>query len=124
MCCGDGDKILQPLIDPPEPLKTLLTSQSQDAVEFCKNIWQYKAAFAFTPLGVQLDDRLRHGHRFSPFQIHSEIYHQIGTLEPAPRKPLIYAQHYLYNGEEVTNHCLEWNKQLNADTMRALDAML
>src|SRR5271167_4855567 len=110
MCCGDGDKNLQPLIDPPEPLKTLLTSQSQDAVEFRKNIRQYSATFAFTPLGVQLDDRLRHGHRFSPFQIHGEIYHQIRTLELAPRKPPIYAQHYLYDGEEATNHRLERNK--------------
>jgi hypothetical protein len=70
MRCSDGDEILQPLIDLPEPLKTILISRSHDAIEFRKNIRQYNAAFAFTSLGVQLDDRLRHGHRFSSFQIH------------------------------------------------------
>jgi hypothetical protein len=69
MCCGDGDKILQSIIEPPEALRALLTSQCHDVVMFRKHVRQYNAAFAFTSLGVQLDERFMHGHdKFSPFQ--------------------------------------------------------
>ena len=102
-CCNEGDKILTHIMDPHEPLYRLLTSAEADAVHFRKNIRQYNAAFTFTSLGVEMDDRLT-GNSFRLFQIHGEIYHQIGTLEPEPSNPPVYAQHYLYNGGEATEH--------------------
>jgi hypothetical protein len=97
MCCGVGDKILTRIIDPPKPLCRLLTSPEPKAVQFRTKIRQYNAAFAFTSLGVKIDDRLT-GNGFCPFQINGEIYHHIGTLDPDAGNQPVYAQHYPYDG--------------------------
>ena len=110
-------------MDPPEPLCRLLTSSDPDAAQFRNNIRQYNAAFAFTSLGAKLDDRLK-GDGLRPFQIHGEIYHQIGTLEPEPGQPPVYAQHYLYDGDEATAHRFERNPDLDRNVIRALETML
>ena len=123
MYCSEGDKILSRIMDPPEPLCRLLTSPESDAVQFRKNICQYNAAFTFTSLGVKLDDRFK-GDDLRPFQIHGEIYHQIGTLEPEPGQPPVYAQHYLYDRDEATEHRFERNPDLDRNVFRALETML
>src|SRR5579859_1808550 len=123
MCCNEGDKILKRIVHPPEPLYTLLTSPDPDAVQFRKNIRRYNAAFAFTSLGVDMDDRLT-GNGFRPFQIHGEIYHQIGTLEPEPGNRPVYAQHYLYDGDEATEHRFARNPDLDQNILRELETML
>jgi hypothetical protein len=71
-----------------------------------------------------LDERLRRGHECSLFQIHGEIYHQIGMLDPVPGRPPIYAQHYLYDREAATIQCLKRNEKLNEEITRALDVIL
>jgi len=123
MCCSEGDKILTRIVDPPEPLYRLLTSTELDAVLFRRNIRQYNAAFAFTSLGVKLDDRLT-GNSLCPFQIHGEIYHQIGTLEPELGKHPVYAQHYLYDGDEAIKHRFTRNPDLDRNVLRVLETML
>ena len=123
MCCNEGDKILSRIMEPSEPLYRLLTSPEPDAVQFRKNIRRYNATFAFISLGVKLDDRLK-GDDIRPFQIHGEIYHQIGTLEPEPGQPPIYAQHYLYDEDEATVHRFERNPDLDRNVFRALEIML
>jgi hypothetical protein len=44
-----------------------------------------RPAFAFTSIDVKLDGRLN-GDGLHPFQIHGEIYNEIGTLEFEPGK--------------------------------------
>jgi Helitron helicase-like domain at N-terminus len=70
-----------------------------------------------------MDDRLI-GNGFRPFQIHGEIYHQNGTLEPELGNHPVYAQHYLYDGDEATKHRLERNPDLDQNIRRALETML
>ena len=110
-------------MNPPEPLYRLLTSSEPETVQFRKNICQYNAAFAFTSLGVEMDDRLI-GHGYRPFQIHGEIYHQIGTLEPAPGDRPVYAQHYLYDGDDATKHQFARNPDLDRSILATLETML
>ena len=117
-CCNEGDKILTRITDPPEPLYRLLTSAEAEAVQFRENIRRYNAAFAFTSLGANLDDRLT-GNGFRPFQIHGEIYHQIGILDPEPGNRPVYAQHYLYDGDEATEHRFARNPNLNRNIVYA-----
>jgi hypothetical protein len=112
MCCSEGDKILSRIMDPSEPLCRPLTYAEPDAIQFRKNIRRYNAAFAFTSLGMKLDDRLK-GDGLRPFQIHGEIHHQFGTLEPEPGQSPVYAQHYLYDGDEATAHRFERNPNLD-----------
>jgi len=123
MCCGVGDKILTRIIALPEPLGRLLISHEPDAIRFRTKIRQYNAAFAFTSLGVKMDDRLT-GNGFRPFQIHGEIYHQIGTLDPEPESPPVYAQHYLYDGDEATEQRFAQNPDLDPNILGALETML
>ena len=88
MCCSEGDKILTRIADPPRPLFRLLTSAEPNILQFRRNIRQYNTAFAFTAsIDVKLDGRLK-GDCLLPFQIHGEIYNEIGTLEFEPGKPL------------------------------------
>ena len=119
-CCSEGDTILMKIVDPPDPLYRLLTSADPEAVQFRRNIHQYNAAFAFTSLGVELDDRFK-GNGLRLFQIHGEIYHQIGTLEPESGKPPVYAQHYLYDGDEATENPFARNPDLDRNVLRALE---
>jgi hypothetical protein len=123
MCCSEGDKILSWIMDPPEPLCRLLTSPEPDAAQFRKNIRRYNTTFAFTSFGVKLDDRPK-GDGLRPFQIHGEIYHQIGTLGPEPGQPPVYAQYYLYDRDEAIEHRFEWNPDLDRNVLRALEIML
>ena len=59
-----------------------------------------------------MDDRLT-GNSFHPFQIQGGIYHQIGTLKPEPRNQPVYAQRYLYDGDEATEHRFARNPDLD-----------
>jgi hypothetical protein len=118
-CCNEGDKILTRIMDPPEPLYRLLTSAAAEAIQFRDNIRRYNAAFAFTSLGVKMDDRLT-GNGFRPFQIHGETYHQIGTLDPEPGNRPVYAQHYLYDGDEATEYRFARNPDLDRNILSAL----
>jgi hypothetical protein len=86
-----------------------LTSFESEATQFRMKIRQYNAAFTLTSLDVELDDR----HGLRPFQIHGEIYYQIGTPEPDPGQHPIYAQNYLYNGGEGTVHQFARNPDLD-----------
>lgn len=71
------------IADPLGPLFRLFTSAEPDIVQFRRNIRQYDTVFAFTPLDVKMDGRLN-GDGLRPFEIHGEIYNEIGTLKFEP----------------------------------------
>ena len=58
MCCARGKVKLPPLRMPPQPLYNLFTADTRQAKDFRSNIVQYNAAFAFTFLGVKVDDSI------------------------------------------------------------------
>ena len=122
-CCNGGDKILTRIMDPPEPLYRLLTSADAEAVQFRENIRRYNATFTFTSLGAKLDDRLT-GNGFRPFQIYGEIYHQIGTLAPELGNHPVYAQYYLYDGDEAIEHQFARNPDLDRNILSILEIIL
>ena len=100
-----------------------MTSTESDTVQFRRNIRQYNVAFAFISLSVKLDDRLT-GNGLCPFQIYGEIYHQIEILKPELGKHSVYAQHYLYDGDEAIEHRFTRNPDLDRNVLRALETML
>lgn len=74
-CCDKGQVSLDPLPEPPLSLRTLLAGDTPQASEFQTNIRQYNAAFAFTSLGVSVDDSVSAGRGPYVFRIHGELCH-------------------------------------------------
>ena len=60
-----------------------------------------------------MDDRLT-GNGFRPFQIH----------DPEPGNRPVYAQHYLYDGDEATEYRFARNPDLDRNILSALKIML
>ena len=99
-CCKHGDlniPLLQPL---PQPLHRLLHSQEPDAKDFRNNIRRWNSAFAFTSVSHNMDDRPEvAGAGVHAFQIHGELYHLQGPLQPPGPQEASYSQMYLYDPE-------------------------
>ncbi|OAD03751.1 hypothetical protein MUCCIDRAFT_110630 [Mucor lusitanicus CBS 277.49] len=51
MCCAQGKVQLEPLPDPPQPLRALLTERNEESRHFRDEIRAYNNSFAFTSLG-------------------------------------------------------------------------
>ncbi len=82
ICCKHGDMDI-PLLKPlPEPLRRLLHSADSDAHNFRQHIRQYNAALTFTSLGYKPDEHVQVRSGVSCFQIHGELYHLHGPLQP------------------------------------------
>ncbi len=58
-CCKGGQVVLPAPLEPPPLLLHLLTATSVQAREFRLNIRQYNLAFAFTSLGVYIDESVK-----------------------------------------------------------------
>lgn len=52
MCCADGKVKLPRLIPPPDPLKTLLSGQGSDSINYLTNIQKYNSCFQMTSFGA------------------------------------------------------------------------
>lgn len=57
MCCAQGKAQLEPLPNPPQPLRALLADRNEESQHFRDNIRTYNNSFAFTSLGAQQDER-------------------------------------------------------------------
>jgi len=89
---------LSNLLAPPEVLQTLISDDTNEARHFRKNIRQYNSALSFTSLKYSLDNRAALlGPGIQCFQIHGELYHLQGPLEPQPGQQPKFAQLFLYD---------------------------
>lgn len=125
-CCSHGQVSIPADPDPPAALIRLFTSNSPDAREFRENIRQYNAAFAFTSLGVDVDERLNRDGGRHPyvFRIQGELYHHVGSLVPPDDHAPRYAQLYIYDSQFALNARAERNSNLSRETLRVLQETL
>ncbi|GFU68439.1 helitron_like_N domain-containing protein [Trichonephila clavipes] len=82
LCCSGGKVHLPVLRNPPEPLHTLLSSDSVCAKVFQKNIRRYNSCFQITSFGSskQVIET-----RFMPtFKVQGQVYHITGSIFPCP----------------------------------------
>ncbi|KAH9857118.1 hypothetical protein C2E23DRAFT_686252, partial [Lenzites betulinus] len=122
-CCDKGQVSLLPLPEPPLSLRTLLTGNTPQAQEFRTNIRQYNAAFAFTSLGVNIDESVS-GRGPYVFRIHGELCHRSGSLLPAEGSPPSYAQLYIFDPRLALQERIRRNVNLRHDTLQRIQAML
>ena len=100
-CCKQGDVVLEHLKDPPEYLQYLLSSMDSTAKAFRNNIRKYNSALAFTSVKYTVDGRATGG--IQCFQIHGELFHLQGPLQPQDLASAQFAQLYFYDPELATN---------------------
>ena len=113
LCCKEGDVNLPQYKPLPQYLRNLLLSNGQRNQQFRDNLRAYNCALAFTSI-----DCTPTNHGVGPggsqcFQIHGELYHLQGPLEPAEGAVPKYAQLYIYDPAYASAVCSEANFQLD-----------
>ncbi|KAM0831845.1 hypothetical protein ACQ4PT_065277 [Festuca glaucescens] len=105
-CCRGGKISLTVYPDWPHPLKELIHFDG-DAVSdhFMRLIREYNAMFAFTSIGVHVDDTVNVGNGPYVFKICGVVAHKIGSLLPSADRPTPkFAQMYIYDTENELDH--------------------
>src|ERR1700693_5667829 len=68
---------------------------------FAEHIHQYNNAFAFTSLGVKVDQSVLNSLGLYAFKIMGELSHLSGSLLPVAGTDLVFAQIYVYDEAEA-----------------------
>jgi hypothetical protein len=93
-----------PLIRKPPPyLSYLFTGDDPLCRAFRTNIRAYNCAFAFTSISYKKDTRIDFSRGIQCFQIHGELFHFQGPLQPAPHAEPSFAQLFFYDPLFATN---------------------
>ncbi|CAG8706555.1 13815_t:CDS:2, partial [Acaulospora morrowiae] len=124
-CCVQGKVLLPALLDPPPILHTLLTGIDIKACDFRQKIRSYNSALAFTSMGAKINDHVMGTGGVYIFQIHGEMYHNIGSLLPAQATVSPhFAQLYIYDTEHEVLNRMTMIPSLNAIVLANLQQML
>ncbi|XP_053592995.1 uncharacterized protein LOC103575583 [Microplitis demolitor] len=79
LCCSSGKIRLTPLLEPPEPLKSLLDGKHVQSKSFLNAVRSYNNAFQMTSFGANI---VSEGNFMPTFKIQGQVYHLIGSLFP------------------------------------------
>ena len=119
---------LPDLRDPLGQMLNLLKHISNSS--FREKICQYSAAFAFTSVGVKVDESVTRSSGPYAFKIHGALYHQTGALVAEDRQNPSYVQLYILDPVEGLNQRAENNQGdngwllLDGPTMQTIHDML
>lgn len=104
-CCKGGRVVLRKYRDWPSPLDKLIRFRGgHESSSFMRLIRSYNSMYAFSSLGVKVDDSINTGRGPYVFRINGLPCHRIGSLVPAPNKSPKFAQLYIYDtANEVDN---------------------
>jgi len=104
----------------------LFTSGGNEGQDFRDNIRAYNSLFAFTSMGVILDDSLANARQgVYTFRAQGSVYHSIGDLLPrdASTTPK-FLQLYIYDTEHELQNRLNVMPALKEDTIAVLQTIL
>ena len=124
-CCKKGDVCLPQLQCCPEPLQSLLSGNTTGAKLFRSKIREYNAALSFTSIKYTKDQRTATwGSGVQCFQIHGELYHLQGPLQPAADHHPQFAQLFLYDPAFAANSRSIQHPVLDSNLLQQLTDML
>src|SRR5437667_5861870 len=104
-CCASGAIDLPHWNSLPNFLRRLLTDpEDPKAKHFRDNIRRYNAAHAFTSIKCEDGFRAPGAHGPKSFQIHGQLYHRQGRLEPDEGCAPVFAQIYIYDPAEAARY--------------------
>ncbi|KAF9533250.1 hypothetical protein CPB83DRAFT_758120, partial [Crepidotus variabilis] len=126
MCCTEGKIQLPPLDPAPHDLLNFYTSQDPVGKNFREHIRSYNNALAMTSVGCSVDRTVNAGGGPYIFKIHGKLLHHCGSLIPAEGENPVFAQLYIYDGQEALNYRLGHpaNKDLLPETLRKLQGII
>ncbi|XP_009341227.2 uncharacterized protein LOC103933281 [Pyrus x bretschneideri] len=103
----------------------LFSDQTNEGRHFRQNIRAYNHAFAFTSMGVHVDERINIGGRgIYTFRAQGALYHKIGGLLPNEGNRPRFLQAYIYDTKhEVENRMCE-SKVLDRRVVEKIQQML
>ena len=117
-CCRNGQiELKQP--EPIPELMRLWSSMDADSRHFRENIRFFNGHFAFTTLGVSLDENytnMKSG--VYTFRAHGTIYHNVHSFGPSSRPE--HLQLYFYDDDPTITHRKAATKQLDQDVVKKL----
>lgn len=126
MCCSNGKVKLAPLVEPLEPLKSYVSGTTAISKHFLENIRKYNSSFQMTSFGATniitntgfsaftafsvfsfFFEYLFFTGFMPTFKVQGQIYHNIGSLLPAPDQDSKFLQIYFTGDieEEVNQRC-------------------
>ena len=124
-CCKKGDVILPHLQSLPQILEELVTADTEEAKRFRKNIREYNSALSFTSLKYSPDNRSALlGAGVNCFQIHGELYHLQGPLEPEAGQVARFSQLFLYDPEYAAKVRHDSHPELENNILERLTVMM
>ena len=117
------------LLDPPEPLKSLLSDETAEARHFRKNIRKYNSALAMASMEANVDLRFASGPMAGgphQFRISGRVYHRLGPLIPKNNEKARFAQVYIMETEDQLRvwHGLAFAQSLRDPWLIGLGNML
>ncbi|XP_048568739.1 uncharacterized protein LOC125549342 isoform X1 [Triticum urartu] len=117
-CCRNGQiKLKQP--EPIPELMRLWSSMDADSRHFRENIRFFNGHFAFTTLGVSLDENytnMKSG--VYTFRVHGTIYHNVHSFGPSSRPE--HLQLYFYDDDPTITHRKAATNQLDQEVVKKL----
>jgi len=106
-------------------LENLVSADTTEAKRFRKHIREYNSALSFTSLKYSPDNRTALlGLEINCFQIHGELYHLQGPLEPQPGEQPKFAQLFLYDPQYAAGVRPDCHPQLDEAILERLTCML
>src|SRR5882757_5412428 len=124
ICCLSGQINLPPFPPAPRELAELFDGTSPYSSEFKTHIRQYNTAFAFTSLGVNVDQSVIAGSGPYSFRISGELHHLSGSLIALPQNASVYAQIYIHDPADQLQQRQGNNQNLNPGIMAIIQQVL
>ncbi|XP_054275666.1 uncharacterized protein LOC128994867 [Macrosteles quadrilineatus] len=122
ICCASGKVSIAPILEAPEPLRSLISENSPQSRNFLRNIRAYNSAFQMTSFG---GNEIREGAYMPTFKIQRQIYHLIGSLLPPPGQPPSFLQIYFVgNDQDQLERRRNLFQDLEPDVLAELQTML
>lgn len=109
---------------PPDFLRALFEGDDPRACSFRQNIRAYNSALAFTSISYTKNTRTDLSRGLHCFQIHGELFHYQGPLEPGSQEVPAFAQLFFYDSDYATNVRGQRYLQLDRTILRCLHKML
>ncbi|KMS98139.1 hypothetical protein BVRB_4g095260 [Beta vulgaris subsp. vulgaris] len=125
LCCLNG-KVNLPELPLSTDLLDLFSDQSDNGIHFRENIRKYNHVFAFTSMGVEIDDELANARQgVYTYRAQMSIYHRIGGLLPLnsndrPR----FLQLYIYDTDHENENRAAENSSLRIDIIDRIKNIL
>ncbi|GBP72440.1 ATP-dependent DNA helicase pif1 [Eumeta japonica] len=120
--CASGKVKLDPLLTPPQPLKTLFDGSDPDSSHFLQHILEYNNCFRMTSFGANI---IREGGFMPTCKIQGQIYHLHGSMVPTPDEPHQFLQIYFISSmvDQLNVRCnIQGAQQLKRRIIEQLQA--